>query len=380
MPSSLRLIRLLLAWVLVLALPACVDPYTPDILTAPRSFLVVDGFINAQGVSIIKLSRTFAISALPKVPAETRATVYIEDATGARFNLTESATPGTYTSAALTLNPARTYRLRVATAAGALYASEFVPVKLTPAIDAVDWRPESTGMGIYLSTHDATNTTQYYRWEYEETWEIIPLFNPTVEFYNNAVLPIRVPYPTICWGNERASVIQLATTTALSQDVVDNFVLRRLARSSERLYRRYSLLVQQHALTKEEYSYWEQLRKNTESIGTLFDPQPSQLTGNVRCLSTPDEIALGFVGAHSLQQRRIFIARSQLPFDWPFNDGYRQCYPPDTLDFSKIRNPLQVLRGGFTIPINPVPVGYITSSKDCIDCRLRGTTVRPSFW
>jgi hypothetical protein len=371
----------LLLWLLAL-LPACVDPYSPEILSSPRSYLVVDGFINSKGVSSFKLSRTFAIAALPKVPTETRATVYIEDAAGARYNLTESPV-GTYTSAFLTLNPARTYRLRIATSAGVLYASDFVPAKTTPPIDAVDWRPESTGMGIYVSAHDDTNTTQYYRWEYEETWEIIPSVSPALEFYNNAIIPIRVPYPTRCWGTERAAAIQLFKTTALAKDVVSDFALRRLARTSDRLFRRYSILVQQHALTKEEYGYWEALQKNTESLGTLFDPQPSQLTGNVHCLSNASEIALGFVGAHSLAARRIFIDRSQLPLDWPYNDGFTGCYPPDTLDPVKSKtDPIKFFRAGYAIPVSEIPAtpNYVISTPDCVDCRRKGSVTRPSFW
>ena len=365
----------LLLWLLALLLPACVDPYSPDILAAKRSFLVVDGFINSQGVTSIKLSRTFAISSLPKVPAESRALVYLEDAGGARFPLTESPV-GTYTSASLTLHPGRTYRLRITTAAGVLYASDFVPAKTTPPVDALDWRPESTGLGIYVSAHDDTNTTQYYRWEYEETWEIIPPFSPSIEFYNNNIIPIRVPYPTRCWGNERAAAIQLAKTTALAKDVVSDLLLHRLPRNSDRLYRRYSILVQQHALTKEEYGYWEALRKNTESLGTLFDPQPSQLTGNVHCLSNDGELALGFVGAHSLAQHRIFIDHSQLPFDWPYVSGYKDCVPPDTAK----ADVTELFRAGSIVPVVEVREGIVISTPDCVDCRRKGSATRPSFW
>ncbi|MBH8558798.1 DUF4249 domain-containing protein [Hymenobacter negativus] len=367
----------LLLWLLASLLAGCVDPYKPDVLSSPRSYLVVDGFINTQGVTTIKLSRTFAISSLPKVPAETRATAYIEDATGARYNLVESPV-GIYTSAYLNLTPGRAYRLRIATVAGVLYASDFVPAKITPPLDAVDWRPENAGMGIYVSAHDDARATQYYRWEYEETWEIIPSVRPVLEFYNNAIIPIRVPYPTLCWGNERAVAIQLAKTTALNKDVVSDFLLRRLARTSERLFRRYSILVQQHALTKEEYAYWEALQKNTESLGTLFDPQPSQLTGNVHCLSNDAELALGFVGAHSLAQKRIFIERGQLPLDWPYNNGYAGCFPPDTLD-PKVRV-IPFFSSGYSVPVSQVPGTYLISSPDCVDCRRRGSATRPSFW
>jgi len=380
MRIALLLVRRLLCCCLVLVLPACVDPYTPDVLSASRSYLVVDGFINSQGNTSIKLSRTFAISSLPKVPAETRATVAIEDQTGLRYPLAEGVA-GTYSSGALTLNPARTYRLRITTAAGLIYVSDYVPVKTTPPVDAVEWRAESAGLGLYVSAHDDTRATQYYRWEYTETWEIVPLLSPSVEYVSvtNAIRAIRVPFPSQCWGTEQASVIQLAKTTALNRDEVAAFPLRRLARTSNRLYSRYSILVQQHALTKDEYAYWEQLRKNTESLGTLFDPQPSQLTGNVHCLSSATELAFGFVGAHSLTERRIFVDRVQLPFDWPYVSGYEGCYPPDTLDMT-VPDPFRVFRTGVAIPVSAAGNGFTVSTLDCVDCRRRGSAVRPSFW
>ncbi|MFD2719360.1 DUF4249 domain-containing protein [Hymenobacter monticola] len=376
--SSL-LIRRVLSGCLVL-LAACTDPYMPEVITSPPSYLVVDGFLNAQGVTTINLSRTYAVASKATQPVETQATAYIEDEAGTRLPLTEGTVKGTYTSAAQTLNPARKYRLHLRTQAGKEYVSDYVPVKITPAFDAVDWRAEREGLGIYVSTHDDANATQYYRWEYEETWEIIPPLRPSLEFLNNNIIPIRVPYPTVCWGTERSPIVQLTKTTSLSQDVVSNFLLRRLPQNSDRIFRRYSLLVQQHALTKEEYAYWDLLRKNTESIGTLFDPQPAQLTGNVHCVNSPDDLAMGFVGAHTLQQRRIFVERTQLPFSWPFNDGFTGCYPPDTLDLSKVKNPFQIFRSGVALPVGQIPKGYTISTLDCVDCRRKGTTVRPSFW
>ena len=127
-------------------LAGCTDPYLPDAIATPPSYLVVDGFLNSQGVSTIVLSRTAALAAKTAPPVETKATVYIEDKVGTRLLLAESSVKGTYTSAALTLNPARTYRLHLNTLAGKEYVSEFVPVKNTPPIDAVTWRPTSEGL------------------------------------------------------------------------------------------------------------------------------------------------------------------------------------------------------------------------------------------
>ncbi|MBF9235857.1 DUF4249 domain-containing protein [Hymenobacter sp. BT683] len=382
-----------LIWCLAL-LMGCTDSYLPEALESPPNYLVVDGFLNAQGVTTVRLSRTYAVDSKAVAPAELRANAFIEDEAGARLGLREGVA-GAYVSAPLVLDPAKKYRLRVLTQAGQDYASEFVPVKLTPPIDAVAWRATPEGVDVLVDTHDDQNASQYYRWDYEETWEINPPYRPNVEYVNGQMRDIVVPYPTICWGSALSTAIQIDKTTALSQDVVSGFRVRRLARTSERLTSRYSVLVQQHALTKEEYAYWELLRKNTESLGSLFDPQPAQLTGNVRCLSAPDQLALGFVSAHSCTEKRLFIARQELPQEWDVRTGYEGCLPPDTVYIDRpnppIPNPVVILYGAFNplsgnLPIEPVygpgPVlqGYTAKSRDCIDCRTRGTTVRPTFW
>ena len=380
----------------LLLLAGCTDPYLPDVLKSPPSYLVVDGFLNAQGVTTIKLSRTYAVGARTVPPVETKATLYIEDEAGTRVLLRE-APAGTYTSAFTAMNTARKYRLHINTLAGKEYVSEYVPVKITPPIDAVNWRAENTGLNIYVSTHDNTNSTQYYRWETDETWEITPVYRPTVEYVNRAMRAIVVPYPIICWGNARSNAVKLDKTVGLSQDVVTDFRVWQLASTSERLSTRYSVVVQQHALTKEEYAYWELLRKNTESIGSLFDPQPSQLTGNVHCLSNPTDLAIGFVGAHSLAEKRIFVRRAELPNDWKVPTGYETCLPPDTVNlYPPVKNPpspAEIIQstfgvaGGVYVPINPlysppstVPVAYTSKNLDCIDCRTRGSAVKPSYW
>jgi hypothetical protein len=359
-PSTTRLLR----WGLVLVLPACTDPYLPEAIKSPPSYLVVDGFLNARGITTIKLARTYAISATAAAPVEGKATVYLEEEAGPRTLLRE-APLGTYTSpTALVLSPARRYRLHLNTLGGREYASDFVPAKITPGIDELSGRAGSDGLTIRLSTHNPANDTHFYRWDYVETWEINPIYRPQVEYKAGTLnFPdISVPYPTKCWGMAPSTTVLLTNTTPLSQDVVADRVVRQLPPTSERLNTRYSILLQQYALTKEEFAYWELLRKNTESIGSLFDAQPVQLTGNVHCLNAPTELALGFVGAHSVAEKRLFVDRRELPRPWLTPTGYEACYPPDS----------PIINGGIN--------GYTGKTPDCIDCRRRGSAVRPSFW
>ncbi|MDF7814469.1 DUF4249 domain-containing protein [Hymenobacter sp. YC55] len=388
---ALLCIRIGFISLISIVLSSCIDSYIPEAISSKTNYLVVDGFINSNGITTITLSRTYDISAATAPPKEIKATVFIEEENGARNSLRETS-QGTYTSNNLVLNPTKRYRLHINTATGKEYTSDFASVKVTPPIDKVAWKAADSGLNIYVDSHDDTNATQYYRWDYEETWEITPPYSVGIEYKNGRIQDITVPYPVICWGIAKSTDIKISSTTRLSQDVVSNFLLRSFPTTASQFNTAYSILVRQHAQTADEYMYWELLKKNTENIGTLFDPLPAQLTGNVHCLNDDTELALGFVGVHSVAEKRIFIRRTELPRTWFVRTGYENCLPPDTVFLFKPAPPppiAQTLQTYFNTP-NYLPIqpyfengtitGYLAKSRDCIDCRTRGTAVKPSFW
>lgn len=378
----LRLKYYIVWLLLLLAMPGCVDPFEPDgIKTAPK-YLVVGGFINLNGVTTIQLSRTQNVAAGTAPVAETKAVVAILDESGTSYSLTER-TAGTYTSAPLSLSPSRKYQLRLRTAAGSEYLSGLVAAKVTPAIDKVSWGLEKQGVQIFVSTHDATNSTRYYRWSYSETWQFESPYYSGLEYVGGRVQP-RTEDVFTCWNTVNASAVELSSTTRLSQDVVVNYPLVVLPGNSSKLRIKYSVLVRQYAQTPEEYAYWEMLKSNTETVGSLFDPVPSQLTGNVRCLTNEAETVLGYIGAGTVTEKRLFIANAELPAI-AYETGYPKCPRPDTVSLVEVSGRFGSftsvpLFGVYGPPLTSILIGYAAVPIECADCRRRGTNKRPDFW
>ncbi|PJJ53192.1 DUF4249 domain-containing protein [Hymenobacter chitinivorans] len=367
-------------------LSGCIEDYSPDVPRSKTQFLVVDGFINTQGPTTIKLSRSTNLNQNTAPVVETKAQVAIEDATSVRALLTETA-PGTYVSASQQLVPGRNYRLTIKTSAGRTYASALTAAKVTPPIDKLSWKADNAGVDIYVDTHDESGQTGFYRWEYDETWAFTSAFNSELQYANQVISP-RQENIYSCWDTQSGGVIRINSTTGLSQDVVRGFPMAQVPRNSIKLRLRYSILAHQYALSQEEYQYWETLRKNTETLGTPFDPLPSQVQGNVHCLQDATEPVLGFVGVTSMTEKRLFISRPELPDEWRFLDtNYLACTAPDTL---------WIFRGDYTIaeffgnasyriPIAPLihngrVDAYTAYTPECVDCRVHGTNVKPSFW
>lgn len=371
-----------------LLLGGCIDRYVPEVPASAQANLVVDGFINPQGSTVIKLSRTFSVNTKNTAPAEARAQVAIQDDAGRRYPLAENPA-GTYTAAAQPLDPARQYQLRLTTASGREYASDLEPVVLTPAIDSLTWRLTPVqGAQVFLSTHGAANATPYYRWEYEETYQFTSAFESTIEYdaRRNFVRP-RTASIFRCWRTERSTAILQANTTQLSQNALVGFPLLTLL-PSQKIKLGYSLLVRQVGQTQAEYNYWERLRKSTENLGTVNDPLPGRVVGNVHALADPAEPVLGYVGVHAVAELRLFIAGARFPTPRPgsvfYDPSYASCIQPDYLGMSQA---LPQLRQGLIVPIMPSinvntgdTVGVTFSSPACVDCRLRGANIKPSFW
>lgn len=362
----------------------CKEPYEPNLPSIPRGYLVVEGVINAQGPTRIKLSRTTPLDQKKTFKPELNASLWIEGNDNSSFALLAQPN-GLYSSLALPINPSRQYRLRIKTKDSKEYTSEFVPVKITPPIDSISWKEDQDGVTVYANAHDDQNKTIYYQWDYDETWEIRSAYYASYRYVNGI---IRASVPTDpalynCWKYDTSSNIHLGSSAKLEKDIIHLNPLLFLSNMDEKLGVRYSILVRQYALEKEGYQFFEQMRKNTELLGSIFDPQPSALKGNIRAVSDPEETVIGYISAASIQQKRIFISRENRDLRNPGFNIYNLC-PTDSVK----NNPDSIkakIPNGY-LPYEAVFTGisishYLASGPACVDCRERnGINVKPSFW
>ena len=154
---------------LINLLPGCVQKFQPNIPSPVTGYLVVEGIINFGGPATVSLSRTTLISDTSLIH-ETGASIQVEGKDNSIFPFTEISN-GVYGTNQLPLNASQLYRLDIKTKDGKQYLSDYVPAKTTPAIDSINWKATTDGVQIFLNTHDPSNNTIYYKWDYEETWE-----------------------------------------------------------------------------------------------------------------------------------------------------------------------------------------------------------------
>ncbi len=364
----------------------CVETFDSPISGLPNNYLVVEGIIS-DGKNTFRLSRTSNLNQ-DTAAFETGAQVHIENESGTFSRVLDETGNGIYETV-LDLDANEQYRVIIYTANDAEYVSDFVPLVTSPEIDSITWSAvDGETVQLYVTTHDPDNNTKYYRWTYEETWQYTASFYSNLDYINGEVVYRDFANDGIyyCWQSDASTQILVNSTVRLQEDVVfKQPVVAINTSSSNRLDLKYSILVKQYALTQEAFEYWELLKKNSEDLGTLFDPQPSQLRGNITCTTNPDEPVLGFISAGSVSEQRVFIRRSDIAeFVRIPNNRFPSC-TLDTIPLSQdaLENAFAL---GDTIPIGEVYgfgglEGYEASANFCVDCRTRGgTTDEPDFW
>jgi len=372
---------------------SCKKPYNTLATTTNYNYLVIEGLINTgQDSTIFKLSRTVPIASSIANNPETGATVTVENDKNGIYVLREIR-KGIYAAAPLNLDTAHMYRLRVKTTDGKEYLSNFVQAKNSPPIDSVQYEFTGSAENIYSYTHDPKNSTRYYRWEYQETYLF---YSPIASYYifkNNSIVPINADDQTqVCYISDTSSTVILNSTAKLTQDIIYKNPITVVPITLDKLKVRYSILVKQYALTADAYNYYQNLKKNTENLGSIFDAQPSAAKTNIRCISNPEVPVLGYIVAGSISQKRIFIDRSDFYTSFVGVD-YSYCGTASIKYKAPKRSPYPaIITSGAEVPIDSLIAGVDPpGSKDsafiiqyataeCTNCTLRGSNKKPAFW
>ena len=381
-------IKLLGIFILIIAISdGCKNEFRPSVQSPATGYLVVEGFINSAGPTSISLTRTTKLYDTVRDVNEHNAIVSIEGQNNESFPLYESGN-GTYISNALNLNSNEKYRLKIKTQDGKDYASDYTSYKTTPDIDSLSWTRDNTGVKIYINTHDDQTQPGYYYWKYEETWEFHSRYQSSLVwvYIGNNPIPVGVAYKYPdqsvdtsiykCWKTINSSNINIGSSEKLSKDIIYSQIIS-IEPESEKLSVLYSLNVRQYALSNDAYYYLQKLKKNTEEIGSIFAAQPSELTGNIHCLTNPSEIAIGYVEVSQEKDKRLYIKNSELP-NWNYQALCQTIIVNNNAD--------DIKNSGAGLPTVPFQVGlgivsfYVSPDPNCVDCTLIGSNARPAFW
>jgi len=383
MRYAMKIIKQIITLFLILFVISCKDSYDLPVNIPATGYLVVDGTINSgQGATYLNLSKTVRLVDSFSINYVTNAAVTVEGEDNSRFTLTHRG-KGQYVNDQLSLGRNQKYRLRIKLTDGKEYLSSYLAVKQSPPIDSVQWERDDAGVYIYANAKGSANTTGYYRWDYDEDWEFHSQYAPTLKYDTKpSAVYIFQNQSTdfsryICYQASRSTTIEILSTAKISRDTT-HYRLVTIPRASWKLSVLYSILVRQYSISREGYEYLSRMKKNTEQTGSIFDSQPSELKGNIVCVTNPNEPVIGYLEISDMYSKRIFIKNSEVP-SW----GYTQGCSQNTL----VNHPDSIQAAGYPAPVAPLNVSltgtiidFTTTEVICVDCTLRGVVTKPSFW
>jgi hypothetical protein len=216
------------------------------------------------------------------------------------------------------------------------------------------------GCQIYLNTYDPESKCRYFRWDFAETW-ILRLLFP-------------VPNQT-CWISDKSHSINIKSTVAFDESRITRYPINYITNITDRLTRKYSILVNQYSLNEDEYIYWEKIQNIAVQVGGLYDVIPASVQSNIKCIEDPTEKVLGYFSVSAKSSKRLFIKDNFEGIIYRYGD----C-PTDTIPYV---DPPGL---GITVwilddePNYTPPFRILTDKKGCADCTVRGSNVKPDFW
>ena len=387
----------------VLLTAGCRDPFTPEI-EGFESLLVVEGRLTTDtSGSTILLSNSYGFDGDTLIPV-TGASVRIESAGGTDHQLVEQ-NPGEYQSNATQFLPivGERYRLVVQVSGGNRYDSDWQELQPTPDITALEPTyfnrinangTETQAARFLLDTRSQGDEPAYFVWTYHETWEFYTPFQKRAywEWEPEPIVRL-IPFDeevSRCWKNSASIEIILGNTRDLSLNEVVDFPVHQVDVTSDKVNWGYVLQVRQYAISEREYSFLNTIRQNTETTGSIFDPIPGEVAGNIRCVDDPTVPVIGYFGASETKEALSYIDRTFFP------DSIRTTKPLDDCDLDTIffdsgsmedvllNLRFKTERAGFTYLDTAfqilTPVGFKLTRKECADCKLTGSPIKPSFW
>jgi len=346
-------------------LAGCEQIYTPEIDNV-ENVIVVDARLVADSpANFVKIYKSAGYNEKSNNFQEASgAQVLIESSDGNEYVLNESGA-GIY-PVKISLDRQFQYKLKISYE-GNSYESSFEVVPPMPDLDTVFGVAETKIIaaegvnnvndfldveGVQLYTNILNpNQLPYYRFTARKVMQYTYLID--VVMGGGAIMQ-KVMYG---WSSSYpAESFNIASTPEFSstKGIVKQplyFMSRKPAFTEGQSFSGWILILYQYGITQSAYDYYNDLNKQLEANGKIFDPMYIQARNNLKCTSTPKKVILGNFEIASVREHRYFVIyRSakdgylvkKIPYFYTIpGSGEQIDSPPDFWEYGSKRYPEQ---------------------------------------
>ena len=219
----------------------------------------------------------------------------------------------------------RAYSLTVVLTNGKRYVTKPEQIPAVPVIDSISAKLIKTGnfavpyaFSYGVNTRDVATEKNYYRWTgYGITTRL------------SVGVPCSLGSPNLCnyrcWTTVSNDVVNVYSDEAINGNPIRG---RQVVQIPIYAIGPQLIEIQQYAITQANYQFWKLYQQQNARTGSIFDPLPAPVTGNLINASDPADIARGYFAVTSITRRRTRQSNYNAPFYGALTSYLSSLIPP----------------------------------------------------
>ncbi|MCY1636301.1 DUF4249 domain-containing protein, partial [Marinifilum sp. D737] len=319
------------------------------------------------------LFRSVEINSHDSLLFETGAQIITHCDDGTSVLLSETA-PGKY----INTNPSfkgdvnKSYWIEITTKNGKVFESNpeimLSPISISKIYGEVDKvivdKDEiKNAVKFYFDLQNPLNDTDFFLWEYQASWEWHTIVN----------IPKSETPAFICYPKERSNKVFIYDASNLEVKSLSHLQVTSIAEDDVKLNYEYYLQIQAYTISKECYKFWSNIKKLSQSNGSLFDVIPSNVEGNIQCCNG-DEQVLGYFQVSSHTKNADSFKSVNYDIEFSLEPIECRTYIIDSKAYQPQKHHI------IKVESYPESVSYHVKPTFCYDCSLKHPRTKPSFW
>ncbi|PZX52555.1 DUF4249 domain-containing protein [Algoriphagus chordae] len=317
-----------LIYLLLLVQVSCIDPYEVTVAEGPQILTIEGTITSAAGPHTVRLTRgaTYGSVFEGLIRPVTGATVIVRDELGNVTYLSENLeNRGDYQSpASFSAIVGRSYTLQIQLTDGKVYSSFPEKVNNVPPIRNLTYQSEripvegeindASGVSFIVDIDDPAEENNFYFWRNSPATYVLET-RPDLYVDRETMSPAPKDCCAVCYksettGNSSFFIANDDNFNGLSTRIKAGFILD----DGLRFVNTYRVDLRQLSISAEAYRFLRLVKQQTEISGSVFDPPPANIRGNMISLDNPDEVVLGYFIAAGETSQRVYINGAELDF------------------------------------------------------------------
>ena len=301
----------------------CIEEYEiPESEVASRNELYARGEIKLGAASYLSLQRTMPFSQTGEEFVR-NARVRVVGDNGFKSNPAIYYTDlDLYIIDTYDAKPNGKYRMEI-TLDGEDYASNYMEMLETPEISRLYYEVnKNKGVVEIYADVDQLNDNMKYMWTYEEDFEVkapLKIYNKVfdggyIRRYDSRLYKFDTDnsYHINCWANQRSTTINLYSASRNEEPIIKRHKVAEVRGDGIKFDGLYCITVYLNAISSEAFAFYTELHRLTEQDVSLYPPMPTDLRGNMECLTSSKMKMRGMVSSSVPTTKRLFIDREEV--------------------------------------------------------------------